>query len=284
MAMPTNAALPPARSEPRTRTALLFEAIALRHQIEMLKRSGTSRPCFRLRDRLFWISLARWWPSWRDSLMIVQPDTVLRWSRSGWSALWRYRSSGRWRGGRPRIEREVRQLIVRMARQNFLWGAPRIHGELRMLGFTVSQATLSRYLPPRVRRPGQSWRTFVRNQALAFPSDQDSENLSGAEYRSIHVWFYRSRLVRFAVAQIDLVGARRDRCGGSPLPLPNARRIFRRSAHYDRGLWHRARQVSAGPGRSWRAAGNRRQVTVPMRSPPNHEPASRPPRRQRGPR
>ena len=87
--------------------------------------SGTRRPCFRPWDRLFWILFSRWWPQWRDSLIIVQPETVLRWRRDGWLALWRYRSRGRWRGGRPRVSREVRDLIVRMARDNFLWGAPR---------------------------------------------------------------------------------------------------------------------------------------------------------------
>jgi hypothetical protein len=93
---------------------------------------------------------------WRDSLVVVQPETVLRWRRQRWSALWRYRFRGRWRGGRPRASSEVRHLIVRMARENFLWGAPRIHGELLMLGCSVSQATVSRYLPARSRRPGQS--------------------------------------------------------------------------------------------------------------------------------
>jgi hypothetical protein len=99
MAMPTNAALPLARSEPRTRTALLLESIALRHQIAVLQRSGTCRPCFRLWDRLFWILLSRWWTQWRESLIIVQPETVLRWRRERWSTLWRYRSRSRWRGG-----------------------------------------------------------------------------------------------------------------------------------------------------------------------------------------
>ena len=145
MAMQLAGASGDARSEPPTWTALVLEMVALRHQIAVLKRSGTRRPCFRFRDRLFWLLLARWWPGWRDSLVIVQPATVLRWHRKGWSGLWRYRSRGRWRGGRPRISREIRQLIVRMARENFLWRAPRIHGELLMLGFTASQATISRY-------------------------------------------------------------------------------------------------------------------------------------------
>src|SRR5712692_10307835 len=87
---------PVARSEPRTRTALLLEAIALRHQIAVLERSRTRRPCFRRFDRLFWILLSRWWPEWSESLMIVQPETVLRWHRNGWFAISRYRSRGRW--------------------------------------------------------------------------------------------------------------------------------------------------------------------------------------------
>ena len=136
-----------ARSEFPTLIGLILEMIALRQQIAVLKRSGTRRPCFRLRDRLFWLLLARWWPGWRNGLVIVQSATVLRWHRSSWSGLWRYRSCS-WRGGRPRISKELRQLIGRMARENFLWGAPRIHGELLMLGFTVSQATVSRYMPP----------------------------------------------------------------------------------------------------------------------------------------
>src|SRR5271169_2441483 len=161
MAVLTSEAVSVARSESRTRTALLLEEIALRHQIAVLERSRTRRPCFRRWDRLFWILFSRWWLHWSESLIIVQPETVLRWRRDGWSALWRYRARGRWRGGRPRVSSEFRRLIVRMARENFLLGAPRIHGELLMLGFSVSQATVSRYMPAPGRRPRQSWRTFL---------------------------------------------------------------------------------------------------------------------------
>jgi hypothetical protein len=116
--------------------------IALRHQIAV-KRSGTRRPCFSLWDRLFWILLSWRWPRWPESLMIIQPETVKRWRRKGRFGLWRYRSDGRRRGGRPRVSREVSELINRMARENFLWGAPRIHGEL-VQGFPSDRAPKSR--------------------------------------------------------------------------------------------------------------------------------------------
>ena len=75
---------------------------------------------------------------WRDSLIIVQP---LRWRRESWSAFWRYRSRGRWRGQDPRVSDEVRHLIVRMARENSL-GCAADQGELLILGLEVSQATV----------------------------------------------------------------------------------------------------------------------------------------------
>src|SRR5260370_31868504 len=116
MATATSASLSKAPgSEPRPLAALLLESIALRHQIAVLERSRTRRPCFRFWDRLFWILFSRWWPQWRDSLIIVQPETVLRWRLDGWSALWRYRARGRWRGGRPRIFRGNRNPVIRIA-------------------------------------------------------------------------------------------------------------------------------------------------------------------------
>ena len=141
-----------------------MEVIALRHQVAVLQRNRTRRPCFRTSDRLLWILLSRWWQRWRESLIIVQSETILRWRRQGLSLIWGYRSRGRWRGGRPRIAREIRGLIAQIARENFLWGAPRIHGELLKLGFLVSQATVSRYMPEPYRRRSQTWRTFIQNQ------------------------------------------------------------------------------------------------------------------------
>jgi hypothetical protein len=156
------------RARLRQRVDLLLELIVLRHQLAVLQRTGTRRPFFRPGERLFWVVLSRWWADWQRSLVIVQPATVLRWRRQGLWLIWGFGSRGRWRGGRPRIRSEIRALIVRMSRENVLWGAPRIHGELLKLGFDVSQATVSRYMPRRSNPPTQSWRTFLRNQALGF--------------------------------------------------------------------------------------------------------------------
>jgi hypothetical protein len=257
-----------AGNEDPTWTALVLEMVALRHQIAVLKRSGTRRPCFRFQDRLFWLLLARWWPGWRDSLVIVQPATILRWRREGWSGLWRYRSGGHWRGGRPRIPRELRRLIVRMARENFLWGAPRIHGELLMLGFAVSQATVSRYMPPANRRPGQSWRTFIRNQALAFRHDNDSEVESAGNNAGLRIRFYRGILPRFLTS---VIGGRVTYDYRHPLPLSQCSTNSLRSQPRHRGLLHQARRPLAVSGRPWQVVNDRGQLAVPpTRSPPCH--------------
>ena len=253
MPMPTSAALPLLRGELRTRTALLLEGIALRHQIAVLERSGTRRPCFRRWDRLFWILFSRWWPQWRDSLIIVQPETVLRWRRDGWSSLWRYRSGRRWRGGRPRVSSEVRHLIAQMARENFLWGAPRIHGELLMLGFSISQTTVSRYLPAPSRRPKQSWRTFLRTQASAFGHYSAERSKGCAHVHARCCWATRERS---AVAQIATSQQR---------VTLSVRRINLRSPQCGRGLTHRSAAASGG---SRRAPYDRSGVALSIRSPP----------------
>ena len=102
--------------------------------------------------------------------MLVQPATLARWRRKGFWECWRPRP--RRRPGRPRIDADLRALIGRMTKENRLWGAPRIHGELLKLGITVSERTVSRYLPDRTRRPSQTWRTFLANHFsdLTLPS------------------------------------------------------------------------------------------------------------------
>ena len=116
------------------------------------------------RVSLAWLSR---WCDWRSSLIVVRPETVIRWHRAGWRLLWRYKS----RPGRPRIPLELRQLIRRMATDNPLWGEERIANELLLkLGIRVSPRTVRKYMPKRPPgrpRGDQRWATFLRNHAKA---------------------------------------------------------------------------------------------------------------------
>jgi hypothetical protein len=86
--------------------------------------------------------MTRLWPGLLGATQVVEPETILRWHRAGFRAFWRWKS--RKRAGRPKIDRGLRDLIRQMSRENPTWGAPRIHGELLMLGFEVAQSTQSR--------------------------------------------------------------------------------------------------------------------------------------------
>ena len=128
----------------RGRAALQLELIALRHQPATMKRN-LRRPPWRPTDRLRWALLSRLLPNWRETLVIVKPETVIGWHRKGFRLYWTWKSRRRI-GGRPPVPREVRDLIRRMNRENPLWGAPRIHGELMKLGFKISETTVSKYM------------------------------------------------------------------------------------------------------------------------------------------
>jgi hypothetical protein len=145
------------RSAQATCRDLLLETLALHHQLGVLARSNKRvRPA----DRLFWLFLRWFWPRWREALVLIQPATVDRWHREGIRRCWRRRSR---RPGRPRIDSTCRDLIWRMATENCLWGAPRIHGEFLKLGITISERTVSRYLRGRPTTRSQTWRTFFAN-------------------------------------------------------------------------------------------------------------------------
>jgi hypothetical protein len=142
---------------------LVLENVALRHQMDVLERSGR-RPQFSNVDRMVWVTLSTVWPRWPEALEIVHADTVKRWRRQGFRHYLLGKSRRR-RPGRPAIEPEIRSLIRRMSRQNGLWGAPRIHGELLKLGIDVCQTTVAKYMVRRVGPPSQRWGTFLRNHA-----------------------------------------------------------------------------------------------------------------------
>src|SRR3989441_8856269 len=145
-----------------------LENLALRQQLAALRRT-VKRPQLRERDRLFWILLAKGWREWRTALIVVQPDTVVRWHRQWLRRQWTWHST-RTRPGRPSTNATVRTLVGKMAAANPLWGAPRIHGELCKLGIAVSERTVSRLLR-RPRRPSsQTWRTFLTNHVATLVS------------------------------------------------------------------------------------------------------------------
>lgn len=126
-----------------SRAALAAENLALRHQLTVLHRS-VKRPRPRRRDRVFWVWLSRLWHGWRSCLIVVKPETVVRWHGRGFKLYWRWKS--RKKTGRPLIDAEVRQLIRRMCRENPLWGAPRIQSELVLLGHGVAESTVAKYM------------------------------------------------------------------------------------------------------------------------------------------
>ena len=144
---------------------LAAENLALRQQLIVLKRRN-KRPSLKEQDRLFWVLLSRIWPGWRDALLIVQPDTVVRWQKKAFKAYWR-RKSERGKRGRPPLNPEIRAIVLQMANANPLWGAPKIHGELLKLGIVVSERTVSGLLRRNKRKPpSQTWRTFIKNHIL----------------------------------------------------------------------------------------------------------------------
>src|SRR6267143_3356987 len=140
------------------------ENLFLRHQLSIALRRAPSRLRLRGSDRALLVWVTRLWPSLLGAAQVVQPETILRWHRAGFTAFWRWKS--RKRAGRPKIDRGLRDLIRRMSRENSEWGASRIHGELLMLGFEVAQSTVSKYMV-RDGSPSQSWKTFFRNHAQA---------------------------------------------------------------------------------------------------------------------
>ena len=147
----------------KSKSRLEAENAVLRHQLIVLRRKVRGRAQPTNNDRWFLVQMYRWFPSILKVVTIVQPETLVRWHRAGFRRYWRWKSNSR--GGRPRIEIELRALIRQMSTENQLWGAPRIHGELLKLGFSVAQSTVAKYMVKRRGPPSQGWRTFLRNHA-----------------------------------------------------------------------------------------------------------------------
>ena len=185
-----------------SRENLTLENLALRQQVAVLKRENP-RPNIRWFDRAFWVGLRSFWLNWINSLIIVKPETVVGWHKQGYKLYWNAISRRGKRRGRPRKDKEIRDLIRRIARENPSWGAPKVHGELLMLGFDVSERTVSRYLPKRASTPDKiaQWKAFWKNHKDGIAA-MDFFTVPNVTFRQLYGFFIirhkRRRIVYFA--------------------------------------------------------------------------------------
>jgi putative transposase len=183
-----------------------LEIVVLRHEVSVLRRQ-VRRPAFRSADRFFLAAASRLLPRVMWSSFLVTPATLLRWHRRLVANRWTYRRPP----GRPPISREVRRLIVRLARENPRWGYQRIVGELKGLGIVVSATTVKKILGqeqlgPAAKRRGPSWREFLRAQA---------QSVIGVDFFTVDtVWLQRLYVLFF----IELASRRVHLAGGTAHP------------------------------------------------------------------
>jgi transposase InsO family protein len=160
--LPPNTALDLTRSKPE----LILENALLRQQLIILQRQ-TKRPKLTWRDRSLIVLLSSKLRAWKDALIIVQPDTVLRWHRELFKRFWKRKSKPKQKQGRPPLTEDLVALIKRVVKENLTWGAERIRGELVKLGIEISKSTIQRYMNEEreSRASKQTWTTFLRNHA-----------------------------------------------------------------------------------------------------------------------
>jgi transposase len=186
------------------------ELLGLRHQLLVLGRQA-GRPSLRPADRAFLAALARVLPRRRRQGLVVTPQTLLRWHRELVRRKW---AQPRRSPGRPQVDDRVRQLVLRLARENPRWGYPRIAGELLKLGLRVSPSTVRRLLlgaglGPAPRRAGPSWRDFLRQQAASMLAC-DFFTVETISLRRLYVLFFielGSRRVQLAGCTTNPSGA-----------------------------------------------------------------------------
>jgi putative transposase len=184
----------------RSRQALVVENLLLRQQLAVAVRARRP-PCVRWHDRLFWVAARRLVTDWRRHLVLVRPETVLRWHRRGWRLFWWWRS--RRPTGRPRLPQDVRDLIRRLSEEHRLWGTERIRGELLKLGIAVGNGSIRRYRwRPAPRPPSQTWGIVLRNHVRAIWA-ADLLTVQTLTFRTLYVLFFiahgRRDLIHVAV-------------------------------------------------------------------------------------
>src|ERR1700747_2910995 len=189
----------------RSHRSLLLEKLARRQQLAVLKRKHP-RPPMGAVDKIFWVFVRRFWDAWKQPLVLVNPETVVRWHRAGFRLYWSWISKARKPVGRKKLSTEVWELIFRMMAENPTWGAPRIHGELLMLGFDVSERTISRWMKraPRDPEPVQRWRAFLANHRGAIAA-MDFFTVPTITFGVLYCFFFirpdRRRILHFNITK-----------------------------------------------------------------------------------
>jgi putative transposase len=189
----------------RSRRDLLLENLALRQQLGVLRRKYP-RPQLAAADKFFWVVLRRLWPGWKRALTLVQPETVVRWHRAGFRLYWAWISRHSLHAGRKCVSRDLRELIFRMVADNPTWGAPRIHGELKMLGFDISERSVSRWMQRAPRNPesAKRWMTFLNNHREAIAA-MDFFTVPTLTFKVLYCFFViahdRRRILHFNVTR-----------------------------------------------------------------------------------
>jgi putative transposase len=185
----------------KTSVELRLENLALRHQLGVLRRSAPKRLKLGAADRMLWVWLRRVWADWKSALLIVQPDTVIAWHRKGFRLYWTWRVR-RGKPGRPALPQEIRDLIRMMSRNNPMWGAPRIHGELLKLGIDITEPTVAKYMLRHRKPPSQTWRTFLDNHMKSMVS-VDFFTVPTLRFQVLYVFLVlahdRRRILQFGV-------------------------------------------------------------------------------------
>lgn len=191
------------RDVPRSKVELLAENALSREQLAILQRQVNHPPLTR-RDRFWLLALASRVTHWTQALVIIQPDTLLRWHRAGLRLFWKHKSKPK--PPQPKIPAETIALIQRMERENRLWGAERIQGELLKLEIHVAKSTIQRYLlgvrPP--REPSPNWSTFLKNHSTDVWAC-DFLPMMDLWFRTVFVFFIielgSRRLVHFGITR-----------------------------------------------------------------------------------
>ena len=187
----------------RSRHDLLLENLVLRQQLSVLKRRKRKLRVPAI-DKLFLVAVRRLWSDWKRSLILVSPETVVRWHRAGFRLYWSWLSRHRIPTGRKRIGKELRALIFKMVAENPTWGAPRIHGELKMLGFDVAERTVSRWIQRAPKDPEQRnrWQAFLKNHREVIAA-MDFFTVHTVTFGVLYCFFIlahdRRRILRFNV-------------------------------------------------------------------------------------